>query len=164
MDENFQVVGVNYGGATNEDGELVPPFYAISSREAQGIVDRLRKGVDVESLGVNAMAVPEEKGIAGGIFVFSVKTGSPADKVGLENAIPNDAGDDYKAFDFITELEGTALAKDGTMEVYCKILRQRSPGDPLQIEVLRLEENGDIVTLEGTVNGEPLREVKREKA
>jgi serine protease Do len=163
VDENARVVGVNY--AANEETDQ---SFAISRDEVQDILPDLRTG-DVDSVGINGEAigeVPEEE-IPGGIFVYSVKTDSPAYRVGLRDAEFDDETGDFQSFDFITQIEDTDLAKEGSMEEYCKILRNRtSPDQQLSIQVLRasFDENGDVeeaTILEGALNGQKLEEVEQ---
>lgn len=95
----------------------------------------------MHSVGINGSAVANEDQSISGIWVASVKSGSPADEVGVQ------------AGDVITKLEQLVLATEGTMSEYCDVLRSRSPDDPVAIEVLRFEE-GQV--LEGQLNGRRL--------
>ncbi len=135
VDEKGQVVGINYAG--NADTKQ---YFAIAGADAQSVIDELRAGNDVDSLGINGEAVNNGKDIAG-IWVSSVASGSPADKVGL------------KAGDIIVSMEGVTLANQGTMTEYCDILRSHQPDDALSIQVLRLDKK---VVLEGQINGREL--------
>jgi serine protease Do len=76
-----------------------------------------------------------------GIWVSSVKAGTPADEAGV------------RAGDTIRELEGLVLANDGTMADYCDVLRSREPSDTMNLEVFR-SETGEV--LEGQLNGRNL--------
>jgi serine protease Do len=131
-----QVVGVNY--ATGPNGEN----YSISRADALNIIDPLRGGHDVTSLGLNGQAINDGQGVAG-IWVASVKSGSPADKAGIRGG------------DLLTSLEGLPLASDGTTTDYCDILRSHQPGDTLAVEVWRTGAN-DIEVLKGEINGDKL--------
>lgn len=131
-----QVVAVNFAGLA--DG----PYYAIGRDEALAIVERLRAGEDVTSLGLNGQAIKGDE--LSGIWVWSVESGSPLDQAGV------------KPGDFITTLEGLQLATDGTMADYCQILRSRDPGDVLGLQVIR---PGTEELLEGQVNGRELAAV-----
>jgi serine protease Do len=133
--EDGKVVGVNYAKDPNFD-----QYFAIARDEALGIIDRLEVGQDVESVGVNGTAVNDGQGLSG-IWVSSVKSGSPADQAGVQGG------------DIITMLEGLVLATDGTMADYCDILRSHRPGDALSLEVVRFETQE---VLEGQLNGNPL--------
>lgn len=118
VDDQGRVVGINYAtiGETRN--------FAISVEEARGIVDQLRQRQEVNSIGVNGIAVTSDDGTLAGIWAAAVKAGSPAGNVGV------------KSGDLITELGGIPVGTDGTMNDYCDILRSHNPGDPLDIEVL----------------------------
>jgi serine protease Do len=132
-----QVIGINYAGASQTN-----QYFAIARDEAIGILEQLRAGQDVTSIGVNGQAVNDGEGISG-IWVASVESGSPADKAGVEGG------------DIITKFEGLVLATDGTMADYCDILRSHGPADTLGIEVLRLSTEE---LLEGQINGRELEQ------
>jgi serine protease Do len=136
VDPNGRVIGINYASAY--ESRL---GYSISRDEAQSVLESLRAGENVNSIGVNGQAVMSEDGSIAGIWVSSVDSGSPADVAGVEPG------------DIITKLEGLVLATDGTMADYCDILRSRSAEDVMSIEVLRFA-SGEI--LEGQLNGSPL--------
>jgi serine protease Do len=133
---NGRVVGVNYAGNDRFDQN-----FAIRSPDAIPIIERMRAGQDHESIGINGQAVLSEDGSISGIWVASVKSGSPADKVGLQGG------------DIITRMEGLVLSTDGTMADYCDILRSRNPQDTVSIEVLRF---GSMEYLSGQLNGRNL--------
>ncbi|MCL4804143.1 MAG: trypsin-like peptidase domain-containing protein [Anaerolineae bacterium] len=132
-----KVVGVNYAGASD-----VNQYFSISAKDARGIVEKLRAGTDLDSIGINGEAVITGDGDTG-IWVASVESGSPADKVGVEPG------------DIITKLEGLVLSVDGTMADYCDILRSRNLTDPMNIQVLRFA-TSEI--LEGQLNGPELEQ------
>jgi serine protease Do len=129
-----RVVAVHYAGDPDTS-----QHWAIARDEAVGVIDELRKGQDLYSTGVN--------GSAGdfldhdGIWVSSVKPGSPAAKAGL------------KAGDIITKLADTDLAIDGTMKEYCEVLRSHGATDVLPIEIFR-EDSGEVLV--GELNGTAL--------
>lgn len=127
------VVGVNYAG--DESGQS----FAIAAGEARDVVEELRTGVDVTSVGVNGTAFVGED--LSGVWVSSVESGSPAAEAGI------------RAGDVVTRLESLVMGTDGTMADYCDVLRSHLPTDPLAVEVFR-PETGE--TLEGTLNGSPL--------
>ncbi len=133
-----QVVGVNYAGAsaTNQ-------YFAVARDEALLIIDQLRSGNNVTSIGVNGVAVDDGGGNTG-IWVSSVESGSPADAAGV------------KSGDIITRIEGLVLATDGTMADYCDILRSHDEDDVLAIEVLRYDTQE---ILQGQLNGNELEPV-----
>ena len=127
-----KVVGINYAGSRGTS-----QFFAISRDEALKVIDQLRTGQDINSIGVNGTAVLSGDGTLSGIWVASVKSGSPASNAGIRGG------------DVITRLEGLVLATDGTMADYCDVLRTHLPGDVLSIEVLRFD-TGEM--LEGKLN------------
>ncbi len=139
VDERGRVVGVNYAGDDRFDINL-----AISAPLARRIVADLTEGRDVNSIGINGRAVRSDDGSISGVWVSSVESGSPASAAGIEPA------------DIIVRMEGLTLARDGSMKDYCDILRSRSPGDVLDVQVLRFT-TGEV--LSGEVNGTPLRSV-----
>ena len=117
-----------------------PQSFAIGKAAVDKVLPRLLAGTSVESIGLNGEAMKFDDG-SSGIFVSSVASGSPADKVGI------------KGGDLITKLEGLVVATDGTMADYCDVLRSHSSGDELAVEVFR-PSTGE--TLEGRLNGAPL--------
>jgi serine protease Do len=131
-----QVVGVHY--ASNDAGQR----FAIAGDLAQPIVEQLRAGQNVDSIGINGEAILGD-GFSG-IWVASVESGSPADESGIEPG------------DLLTRMEGLLLATDGTMSDYCDILRSNDPDDVLSIEVYR---TGTDEVLKGQLNGDPLEVV-----
>jgi serine protease Do len=139
VDTNARVVGINYAGVSS-----TKQYYAINRNTALGVIDQLRTGKDVDSIGINGEAVSNEDGSLTGIWVSSVKSGSPADKTGI------------KAGDIITSLENLYLATDGTLKDYCDILRTHAPDSTLAVQVLRWEAQ-DL--LEGQLNGRTLEVV-----
>lgn len=132
--QDAKVVAVHYAGASG-----VNQYFAIARDEALKVIDQLRSGVDVTSIGVNGVAFAGE-GLSG-IWVYSVKAGSPADRARIRGG------------DIIYSLAGLILATDGTMADYCDILRSHGPGDVLSVEVLRFE-TGE--RFEGQLNGREL--------
>ncbi len=130
-----KVVGVNYAGNRGAS-----QYFAIAQQQARPIIEELRQGKDVLAIGVNGTAINDGEDLSG-IWVSSVKSGSPASRAGV------------KAGDIITRLEGLVLATDGTMGDYCDILRTRGPNDVMAIEVLRFDTEE---VLEGELNGRAL--------
>ncbi len=127
-----KVVGVNYAGENVEDTNL-----AIPVELARPVVDQLRQGQPYRWLGLNGEAIITEDGSFSGIWVASVESGSPADRVGIKPA------------DIILEIENLVVSRNGTMKEYCEILASRGPTDPIKVKVLRLE-TGEILV--GTLN------------
>ena len=131
-----QVVGVNYAGssATNQ-------YFAVHRDEAQRLIAELQQENDVNSIGINGLAVADAESGVYGIWVSSVESGSPADRAGIRGG------------DILTKLEGLLLAQDGTMSTYCDVLRSRRADDVMRVEVLRFQ---TMEMLEGQLNGDPL--------
>lgn len=136
--EDGKVVGVNYAGVSESDQN-----FSISRDEALPIIEQLRGGKDVDSIGVNGITVSGEVGgyTISGVWVRSVESGSPADKALIESG------------DIIYQLEGEVLAVDGTMADYCDVLRSRNPSDTMDVTVIRYS---DLALLEGQLNGREL--------
>jgi serine protease Do len=136
IDEDGRVVGVNYAGDEENDINL-----AIHRDEVLEVLDELREGTDVLSLGINGQAWVAEDGSASGIFVSSVASGSSADEAGV------------KPGDLITKMEGVTLAADGTMADYCSVLRTHGADATLSVEVFRPSDGGIYA---GQFNGDEL--------
>ncbi len=136
--EDGQVVGINYAGVSDVDINL-----AVGRDEALDIVDQLKAGKDVDTIGVNGGAVYGKVGDTpiSGVWVRSVASGSPANKAGIE------------AGDIIYQIEEEVLATDGTMSDYCNILRSRNSSDTMSVTVIRF---GDLTLLKGQLNGDKL--------
>lgn len=130
-----KVVAINYRGSA-----ALNYFMAISRDEALTILNKLRQGEDIASIGINGVAVNDGDAISG-IWVYSVKSGSPADQAGIEGG------------DILTKIEGVTIATNGNMSDYCDILRSHGPEDTLTVKVLRFSTQE---VLEGQINGEPL--------
>jgi S1-C subfamily serine protease len=131
-----QVVGITYAGAKSVD-----QYFAIDAITAEPVVNQLKTGVDIDTLGINGTAFVTQDGSISGIWISSVKSGSPADKAGM------------KGGDILLQMEGLVLATDGTMKDYCDILRTHKPTDTLSIKVYRFP-TGQM--LEGQINGRSL--------
>ncbi len=136
VDANGAVIGINY--STRESANQ---YFAIGGDIAQLIIEQLRSGSDIDSIGVNGSAVISEDGSISGVWVSSVKSGTPADKAGLQPG------------DIIYQMEGLVLATDGTMKDYCDVVRSHTPFDTLSMTVIRFD-SGEL--LEGQLNGREL--------
>jgi serine protease Do len=134
--EDGQIVGVNYASYA-----AAGQFFAIGRDTTQEILEQFKQGDDVDSLGINGMAVASDDGSLSGIWVSSVKSGSAADDAGVEPG------------DLITTLEGLDPAADGVMATYCDIIRTQGDENTLSMDVIRFESNE---TLEGQFNGRAL--------
>jgi S1-C subfamily serine protease len=131
-----KVVAVHYAGNSS-----TRQAFGISRDIARKVIDVLKSGKNVDTIGVNGQAVGTEDGSVTGVWVSSVQSGSPADKAGV------------KPGDIIIMMENLVLASDGTLSQYCDILRSHKPEDTLSITVLRWA-TGEI--LEGQLNGRTL--------
>ncbi len=125
-----RVVAVHYAGRAD-----TAQRFAIGRDEVLQHLDTLREGQDVTALGINGEAFAADD--ISGIFVYSVASGSIADRGGVRSG------------DLVTRLEGIDLAVDGTMDSYCRILRSHTSEDALSIQVFR-PDTGEL--LEGTLN------------
>lgn len=140
--------GNSGGPVITPDGKVIAIHYAgdASSRQAFGIsevvaqkvIDELKSGDNVDTIGVNGQAVSSEDGTLTGIWVSSVQSGSPADQAGIQPG------------DILTMMENLVLATDGSMSQYCDILRSHKQGDTLSVQVLRWPTQE---VLEGQLNG-----------
>ncbi len=131
-----QVVGVNY--ATYAEANQ---YFAIGQDAAIPVIEQFKNGENVDTVGINGIAVQSDDGTLAGIWVSSIKSGSAADEAGLE------------AGDLITSLESLPLAADGTMSTYCDIIRTQGDENTLAVEVLRFPTQE---LLEGQINGRAL--------
>ncbi|MDZ4159572.1 MAG: S1C family serine protease [Anaerolineaceae bacterium] len=129
------VIGINYAGNTTTDN-----YFAITYKEALPILEDLIAGKDVLSMGLNGESWLFDDG-SSGIWIYSVASGSPADKAGI------------RAGDFLVGMEGITLGKEGTLSEYCGILRGKQEGAAIGVEVYRLRSDE---VLEGQINGRPL--------
>ncbi len=136
VNTNGEVVGINYAGISD-----TKQYFAIDRAAAIPVIDQLKTGKDVDSIGINGEAVSSEDGSLTGIWVASVKSGSQADKSGV------------KPGDIITTIENLTMAQDGTMKDYCDVLRTHNAGDTLALQILRWDTQE---VLEGQLNGRPL--------
>jgi serine protease Do len=136
VDQEGKVVGINY--ASNQSNQ----YFAIARTEADDVLGKLKEGTDVHSIGVNGQAVVSDDKSLSGVWVSSVKSGSPADKSGVQPG------------DIITQMEGLVLATDGTMGDYCQILRSHKATDTLSMTILRWQSKE---ILEGQLNGRELK-------
>lgn len=141
VDERGRVVGVNFATipSTNQ-------YFAIAYDEVLGIVEQLKNGEDVDSIGINGVALTSEIAGGFGVWVSSVQAGTPADGAGVQ------------AGDIIFSLADFSLNQVPTLAEYCKVLRSHKPTDTMNLKVIRLTENGASV-MEGQLNGRELEEV-----
>ena len=76
LNADGNVVGINYSGRETDQ------YFAIGRDLAVDVVNKLEKGQNVEWVGINGEAFSNED--FSGIWVYSVESGSPADKAGIE--------------------------------------------------------------------------------
>jgi len=139
-----EVVAVHYaGGAPGSD--IAGQSFAISAAEAAPIIDQLKAGTSLDTVGLNGQADAERQGIA----IISVVPGSPADRAGIE------------AGDLLTNFNGVAVGVDGTKATYCSVLRTHTAADVLSVTVTRGgasykgEINGRVLALAGGATPAP---------
>lgn len=132
-----RVVGVNYAGNDELDYN-----FAIHRDQITPVIQDLIDGKAVQSLGVNATALyPLDDGTAQGIWVKSVKAGGPADQVGIEPG------------DVMVTMAGVQLARAGTLEEYCEVIRTQGNDATIDVTVYR-PSTGE--SFKGQFNGKPL--------
>ncbi|PWH13530.1 MAG: hypothetical protein DDG59_14155 [Anaerolineae bacterium] len=136
---NGEVVAVHYMG-----NRQTRQAFGIAGNLARSVVETLRNGQNLDSIGVNGTAVANEDQTIVGVWAYSIQPGSAADKAGL------------KPGDIITRLGNVPVATDGTLYDYCDIIRSHSPDEVLPIEILRLS-SGEL--LSGQLNGRALEVV-----
>lgn len=133
LDQDGKIIGINYRGRETDQ------YFAIGRDLATKVVDVLDEGQNVESIGINGEAFVNDE--FSGVWVYSVESGSAADKVGIEGG------------DILTMVENLIIASDGTMSDYCDVLRSHDSDDTLDIEVLRYA-TGEVLI--GQLNGREL--------
>lgn len=136
VDESSRVVGVNYAAIDETQN------FAIGANTATDMVEELRAGTDVSSIGIDGTAVPADSHSPAGIWVAAVADESPASDVGI------------RSDDVITAIADSDVGEDGTIREYCNVLQRHSTGDVLTIQVYR-----DGTVLEGEINGRKLEPV-----
>jgi len=143
LSEGGLVVGINYAGRVYDN-----QYFAISSEIAIPVIDTLKSGQDLDSLGINGevfvMDIDDEP--LSGIWVSSVKSGSKASQVGL------------KSGDIIVGLDDSEIGADGTLVDYCNLIRSADLDNQLiPILVFRLATEE---ILWGEINGQELERVE----
>ena len=137
--KDARVLAINYAGNDEERRSI-----AISREEVMPVLPDLLAGRSVASLGIDGVALVSESDLVpdarSGVWVKSVRSGSPAEEAGL---LPGDV---------LTELDGVAL-DDGTMAGFCGVLRDREPDDVLPVMVYRPD---DEASMSAEFNGSPI--------
>lgn len=137
---NGRVVGVNYAG-----NDTLDYSFAIHRDEVLPMIEDLAAGKPVLSLGVNAKAIePAEDGSPLGVWVSSVQAGGPAERAGV---LPGDV---------LTELGGITLARGGSLEEYCEVVRTQGSEATIDVTLYRPSDNS---TYEGQMNGDEVVKV-----
>jgi serine protease Do len=138
-----KVIGINSAGFSADVAQGTN--FAVSMAYARPIIDRLAQGEKIGWIGVNAAPLPADLaasfGIAvePGLFVYAIDSGSPADRIGIQEG------------DFITAVEGISVGADGTLKSYCDVLRSHTSEDVLDVSVIR-----SGARLAGQINGREL--------
>ena len=106
------------------------------------MVDVLRSGTDLESVGINGYAYTAEDGTTG-VWVETVQAGSPADRTGINGG------------DIVTRMAGVSLGWNGTLAEFCDVIRTQGEAGVIDVEVLR---DSTAQVLRGQLNGDSLTE------
>lgn len=136
-----QVLGVNYAGDDSLDYN-----FAIHRDVVRDVIDDMREGKRISSIGVNAQAWNSGDPEFFGVWVSSVEPGGPADKAGIEPG------------DLILKLGGVSVGDEGSLASYCQVLDTHGSDGTMDVEVLRPR---DDTLLTGQINGREL-EVEQE--
>ena len=140
LDMNNAVVGVNYAG------DSAGAAWAVPITLVKSVLAQMRAGrVAAFVTGINGQAFVSQVSDVRGVFVSSVATGSAAAAAGI------------RAGDLLMELERLPVAQDGTLRVYCDVLRSHVQTDVLEIRVYRRSAHA---LLAGQLNGAQLEEVQ----
>lgn len=140
------LVGINYAGQASQNASV-----AIAAPEARTIIEKLKTGTDVNSIGISGdVRFVERNGVRLpiGVWVTAVRPGGRADKLGLRPG------------DVISKIGGINLQvaseqKNHSLENYCSVLRSNDPNSQvIAIEVMRPDAN---VVCEGQINGSALK-------
>lgn len=134
--EDLRVVGVNFAVERANDTN-----FALSVNLAHDVVEQLQESGDFESVGINGVAVRSDE--LTGVWVRSVKAGSPADVTGVQ------------AGDLVVSVGGLSPAADGTLGNYCDVIRTQGSDATIDVELLRPSTSQ---VLEGQFNGRALAE------
>ena len=122
LDEQGRVVAVNFAS-----GKEAGKYYAITAQSALGLIKQLKGGNNIDSIGINGQAFSDGDEFSG-IWVRSVESGSPADKIRIRSG------------DIVSSIEQIRVAADGTMKFYCEVLQTRQ-NQAVKVTVLRLATN-----------------------
>ncbi|QEO09333.1 S1C family serine protease [Protaetiibacter larvae] len=146
INEKGKVVGVNFYGNDN----LATSNYAIGRDDVLPVLDDLKAGKSVLSLGLNlsALTTDDPYGLSG-IWVQSVAEGSAADKAGIEpgDVLQKLGGVTLAGASSLSQFENTT---EGTMKNYCQVLQTKGVDAPMGAVVYRPATDE---LLEGEING-----------
>jgi len=158
------VVGVNYMATRALSAIAQPRFYSISANTAKGYSERLSKGENIDSIGINGEVFFDEIGLPKGVFAKAIRPGSQADQIGLK---PGDLITEINSANLFVradkQIDSELSRPNFSMERYCGVLASNPPnnagslldkGKELPIRVLRSDGYGHVCT--GSVNGAPL--------
>lgn len=139
FDEDGNVVGIRAGfiqtGVNQFDALMMPIGDLLEA------IERLRRGENTAWIGLASAAASAEQTGYSGIYIVGVHPGSPAAELGLTFR------------DQILTIDGVTMAEDGTKTAYCDILRELDPDIPVQMAVMRVDQDA---ILEGELFGTPL--------
>ncbi len=139
--EDGSVIGVNY---MNNDVTNTTQFFAIPEAIAAPVVEILRTGQDQDSIGINGEAFYNEENSLAGVWVFGVRSGSPASNTGVK---PGDVIVQMEGRDVVKQAEITAYGP--TKVGYCDVLRTKGADSAIRLQIFR-PSTGEV--LEGEVN------------
>lgn len=140
------LVGINYAGKASENSNV-----AIAATEAKLIVEQLKQGKDVNSIGISGdVRFAEQNGlkVPAGVWVTAVRPGGKADALGVRPG------------DLITKIGGIDLQvaaepKNHSLENYCSVLRSNDANtQTIPVEVFRPDAG---IRCEGQINGTKLQ-------
>lgn len=142
VDTEGKVVGVNYAGRDDLDYN-----YAIHRDQVLPVLEDLKAGKPVLSLGLNAQALaPADNGTPNGIWIESLAAGSPADVAGVEPG------------DVLLEMAGIGMARDGSLGDYCQVFKTQGVDAAIDFQIYRPIEDA---VYEGQFNGKELKLVSQ---
>ncbi len=149
LDQQGRVIGVN-AQIESESGGSDGVGFAIPSNTVRSIVSQLIATGEAE----HAYLGVEMIGVADGVAVTDVRSGTPAEKAGLREATDTRTVDGQQVpsgGDVIVELDGNPISSSAELQ---SAVDARQPGDSISITVVR---NGNRRTLEVTLGKRPER-------
>lgn len=159
-----KVIGVNYMITRSASTFATSRFYSISAEIAKSYSERLSKGENIHSIGIDGEISFDTWGYPKGVFTKSVRSSGQAERSGLK---PGDLITTINAAELFVRanaLSGSEFNRPKfSMERYCGVLASNPPnntssvqdkGKELPIRVLRSDGFGQVCT--GSINGAPL--------